>query len=1352
MPRYIYIFLYFIVSINAIAQQPKLIIPEGHSDDIRYTTFSPDGKYLLTYGGGDIKIWDVKLGALLHTFTSADEHVAFSPDGKLLVIPERYGSVNVYKTGSWALWAKCQENSGGALRFLNFCSDNKRVITASTLINYPVDSLGKRWIQIVEDTLIVKTWNVSDGRLLQSVKVFSARYLPFTISPDGTMIATTSKPWNESTKRFSNAEVHVSDLLTSKKLYNTGSYEMPSGISKKGVYYVLHESLEFSSDSKRLLVSDGSGMIMLLDAKTGTVLAELEYPQNNKLISSANFAGDPGIISATILFDSLDNQVVKTDIWKINEQEKAQVIKSFTGTPYVNYAVNKYLHKNEIFDLVSESKRSMLNSRTSPVENSHLSKDGKTLLFVSRDQRLRVINIENGKLLFSRGGGEERHFDSWFTDDDKTIISLCNNDLMVIDRFSGHIVYKLTGHKQYIRKNCLLIGKKVIITVSPDSTMRAWDRASGQLLSVMNYPQPEHEQKAYLDSNETKVLIHSGMGAVSIWDISKGKMISYTERYEWRDINAVGITHDWTRIITRFTPTIITIKSNATDTGKALNDTVKKRRNYQRVPVDLDNTPKTYDDTLMIVWDIATGEQLKRLGYGSKYFPGIFDQNESMLVSANNQRVFYMVGRQPEIRDIESGGLIKRLKGSYLENRDHKFLLTVGNNTLYEYDMNSGDLISEIETNSKFLYNVNYADNDQKITASTNDNIFKVWDRNSKKLLKEVTVNASPDGVSLVKNFFYATDNNKITLYDLATGKYLYTFLAIDSADYLVLDSNNRYDGTKAARDLLYFVCNDEVVELSQVKELLWVSKLAERIIAKETINAKTLSELDICGLTPEVKEIKGSENEYKFKILPRRGGIGETILYVNGVELKRFGKQQLKTAYGSYELVIKKADLKKFFVPGEANNISVKALTKDNSISSRSEVIDEDADSVNKTPPNLYAVVVGVSDYKDDHLDLRYAAKDAQDIANALETAAEKLLNTDGKQHVFIQRIHTSPGRDHFPEKKAIQQALSDIGKKSKPNDVLLVFFAGHGKLNEKTKQFHFLTAEATAGMDMLTLPGASISSEELFEWMKPHHINVKKRILIFDACHSGQLNKDVVKVGSDSQGYMTARGDEQAEKIKAIEKMNEKSGLFILSASGSDQKAYEISGLEQGVLTYSLLHAIKEQPEILNDQKYLDLSRWFNAAERTVSELMKKFKSSQQVQIVSTTNFEIGVVDDEVRRKIILPQEKFLFTSSEFRHTRLRYDTLQLRSLIDKELGQLAEGNNTVPVLFNTAYTGADVYSIVGDYIITGTSILVNIMVLKGGMPAGIQFNINGETSKMQELAAEITRQVLGRLQNSK
>ena len=364
--------------------------------------------------------------------------------------------------------------------------------------------------------------------------------------------------------------------------------------------------------------------------------------------------------------------------------------------------------------------------------------------------------------------------------------------------------------------------------------------------------------------------------------------------------------------------------------------------------------------------------------------------------------------------------------------------------------------------------------------------------------------------------------------------------------------------------------------------------------------------------------------------------------------------------------------------------------------------------------------------------------------MADALDNSAKKLLNTDGKEHVFVYKIHTGTGRDKFPEKNSIRQLFTDIGNKAQPNDILLIFFAGHGVMETEKNQFYFLTADASTATVSGALKNVGISTEEIAEWIKPQMMKAQKRILIFDACNSGQVIKELVSLGQKGQNFLASRGDDKGKQIKAVEKLNEKSGMFILSASASDQKAYEIGKYNQGALTYSLLKAIKEEPDILEDRKYLNISRWFNAAEKTVGELAKETGARQQPQVVSTTNFNIGVVDEEVRNKIVLPFEKALFTRSDFRNVELRIDNLKLRTLVDKELDEISGNSSVAPFMYSPEYDGPKIYAINGDYTITGNDINVSVIVLKGGTEIKTKFEIKGSVDQPGVIAKTIVRKV--------
>lgn len=423
-------------------------------------------------------------------------------------------------------------------------------------------------------------------------------------------------------------------------------------------------------------------------------------------------------------------------------------------------------------------------------------------------------------------------------------------------------------------------------------------------------------------------------------------------------------------------------------------------------------------------------------------------------------------------------------------------------------------------------------------------------------------------------------------------------------------------------------------------------------------------------------------------------------------------------------------------------NRVMVKAYTADGLISSAEcrIVIEKNANAV--ATPNLYGVMVGVGDYKGEDNNLKFAPIDAADISNAVADAAGKLL---GREHVFMYNMITGKENNLFPEKKNIKKILKEIGDTATADDILFIFLSGHGvtSKSEKNKQFYYMPAGSDPDNDTLYRE-MGISSSELAEWIKPQNIKAQKRILILDACYSGQAINNVAISGDVKQGLILKA---DATQIKAIDKLNEKSGLFILSAAGSDQQAWEDEKVAHGYLTYSLLKAIKLQPDILEDDSLLNVSRWLNAASKTVAELANAINEKMRTQIVSTTDFFIGVVDNAVMANIKLSEEKIIFAGSNFQNadTAVDGDDLGLRKTIDQSLKEISTKGGDGKIVYNMAATSPDAYTLSGKYEVKGNKVNVKVSIKRSGDgDTKYKFEETGTKDKLKELADTIVAKV--------
>ena len=1227
-----FIFCCFLFTTNIVfAQEPKLVLPIGHTKSVNYVQFSPDGKKIVTFSNDKtVKIWDVITGSILADLIGHTNYVTvgkFSPDGKRVATASDDSTAKIWDAVTGKLLIDLKGHKG-YISTVQFSPDGKKLVTASG------------------DTT-AKIWDAATGKLLLDLEGHFAQVNNVQFSPDGTKVVTASE----------DRMAMIWDAATGKLLKELIGHKGP-----------VHSAM-FSPDGTKIITASYDRTAKVWDAVTGMLLFDLKGHTND--VNAAEFSPDGKMIVTA------------------SGDKTGKVWDAATGRLLVD-----------------------LKGHTGNIVAAQFSPDSKKIITAAWDFTAKEWNAVTGKLLDTLVHDNIVNYVQYSPDGKKIVTASSDRSAVIWASDSRKPPVDLLGHSSYVGSIQISSDGNEIITSSEDGVVRTWDAISGNLLNALRVPKAAYvNYTAYgpveiSDSGFASSMFITALSdsTAKIWDNNTGEILTTLKGHKG-DLTSARFNAAGSKVVTASYDK--TAKIWGPNSSKWLVDLRGHTAEvlYAEFSPDGKKVVTASADGTARIWNTLTGKMLVQFKQNDYINTAAFSPNGKNIVTACHNRMAV-------IWDAVTGKQVMQLKG-----------------------------------HNDYVLSATYSPDGKQILTSSWDNTSKIWDAATGQLLFTLTGHEgdvtdgefTPDG----KRVITSSSDNTCKVWNAQTGELLYTFMAIDFNDYLIVDKANHYDGSQAALKLLYFNYQGEVIELSQLKDQLWIPGLAERINKGETIHAKTLTELNVFNFTPQVEDVSTTSDEYRFNISPRKGGIGETVVFVNGIEAKRYTAGELKNNDGVYELVINKNDLKDFFIAGKENPVSVKAYTNDNSIASRGVVIKVDKTKENITPPNLYAVMIGVSDYKGDELDLKYAAKDATDISGAIGSTAKKLLNTDGKEHVFMYNLTTNKERYQLPEKKAIQKLLEDIGKKTTANDVLLIFFAGHGVMAGEAdkKQFYFLTADASTLSSTDAVKEVGISTSELTDWINPQNIKAQKRILIFDACNSGQAIKDFVKLGNDNQNFVAARNDDKSQQVKAIDKLNEKSGLFILSASASDQSAYEMGRYSQGLLTYSLLKAIKQQPDILEDGKYLDISRWFNAAEKTVTEISKESGARQDPQIVTNTNFNIGIVDQEVMSQIVLPQEKPLFASSNFQNAaeEIAADDLGLNKLIDQQLNELSARGANAAITYVAGSASPDAYTLSGRYTVTGNNISIKIFIRQKN-EVKQKIDLAGTKDNLKELAVLI------------
>ena len=157
---------------------------------------------------------------------------------------------------------------------------------------------------------------------------------------------------------------------------------------------------------------------------------------------------------------------------------------------------------------------------------------------------------------------------------------------------------------------------------------------------------------------------------------------------------------------------------------------------------------------------------------------------------------------------------------------------------------------------------------------------------------------------------------------------------------------------------------------------------------------------------------------------------------------------------------------------PGEGVTIQVLA---DSAVGyGRSDVLRIRRKGNVETLPRLFVLAIGVSDYEKESLrkGVYYCAADARKFADTVETSSKPLY-----RQIKVVRL-----LDKDATRRKILQAMTQMSKQATQRDVVMIFFAGHGKRDEQTN-FYFLPVEA----DLEELAATGLSEGEFRRASRP-------------------------------------------------------------------------------------------------------------------------------------------------------------------------------------------------------------------------------------------------------------------------
>ena len=248
-----------------------------------------------------------------------------------------------------------------------------------------------------------------------------------------------------------------------------------------------------------------------------------------------------------------------------------------------------------------------------------------------------------------------------------------------------------------------------------------------------------------------------------------------------------------------------------------------------------------------------------------------------------------------------------------------------------------------------------------------------------------------------------------------------------------------------------------------------------------------------------------------------------------------------------------------------------------------------------------LRALIIGINRFQDGKIrGLNYCRSDAEGLTALISD----------RRYTPFDRVEVATLLDHEATKEKIQAGLQDLGRRSTPQDTVIVYFSSHGIQQDQGEAFWVLhdtrvDMEAYNRYRLRVDPETALEQSEITRLL--NGIRARRLLVLVDSCFSAAT------VISYPRGK-----NFKAPKVRNPFAGFKGEGRVVITASEGSQRAAELPSLGHGAFTYFLLEGLKGKADN-NLDNVVELWEIWQYLDKKVTDAVHKEGGEQRPTISS-------------------------------------------------------------------------------------------------------------------------------------